>query len=123
MCMDYISLLASVGRIVFGGYFALMGFRHLSNVDMLAGYTKSKNVPSPKAAVIVSGLLLLIGGLGVVLNMYVPYAALLLLVFLVPTTLMMHAFWSVTDPASKMGDEINFMKNVALVGATLMLLV
>ena len=34
---------------------------------------------------------------------------------------MMHNFWSVQDPQQKMGDQINFFKNMALLGAALML--
>ncbi len=36
---------------------------------------------------------------------------------------MMHAFWKIKDPMEKMRDSINFQKNVALMGAALMLLI
>jgi hypothetical protein len=34
----------------------------------------------------------------------------------------MHNFWKDEDPQMKMADRINFMKNMALLGALLMLL-
>ncbi len=34
----------------------------------------------------------------------------------------MHNFWAVQDPMQKMGDMVNFTKNMALVGYTLMIL-
>jgi hypothetical protein len=34
---------------------------------------------------------------------------------------MMHAFWKVTDPMHKMSETINFTKNLALIGALLMM--
>jgi putative oxidoreductase len=42
--------------------------------------------------------------------------------FLVPVTIMIHPFWKVQDPAAKMGEMINFTKNLALLGAVLMML-
>jgi putative oxidoreductase len=49
-----------------------------------------------------------------------PYIGLLLIVvFHLGATPSMHTFWSVTDPMAKMNEQINFMKNVALLGAAL----
>jgi putative oxidoreductase len=43
----------------------------------------------------------------------------LIVVFLLGTTPAMHGFWSVTDPMAMVNEQINFMKNVALLGAAL----
>jgi uncharacterized membrane protein YphA (DoxX/SURF4 family) len=45
-----------------------------------------------------------------------------LVLFLVPVTFIMHAFWKIQDPMAKMGETINFTKNIALLGAVLILL-
>jgi len=45
----------------------------------------------------------------------------LLALFLIVITPAMHPFWSVRDAQAKMGEQINFMKNVALLGLVLML--
>ncbi|MCX6753412.1 MAG: DoxX family protein [Candidatus Nomurabacteria bacterium] len=116
--MTYIYIL---GKLLFGGYFLKGGYGHFKNADMLAGYAKSKGVPSAKIAVLVSGGVMILGGLGVIFGPYTQLATLLLLVFMLPVTLMMHAYWKITDPAQRMGDEINFYKNVAIIGALLML--
>jgi uncharacterized membrane protein YphA (DoxX/SURF4 family) len=42
--------------------------------------------------------------------------------FLVPVTLQMHRFWEVEDQHARMNETINFMKNMALAGAALMLM-
>lgn len=109
-----------VGRILFGGYFLMMGLNHFMKMGMLSGYAQSKGVPMPKIAVAGSGLLLLAGGLGYLFNQYVIYAGLALILFLIPVTFQMHAFWRVKDPQMKMSDMTNFMKNLALLGAVLM---
>jgi putative oxidoreductase len=111
-----------LGRILFGGYFIMGGYNHFANLTMMAGYTQSKNVPVAKAAVAFSGLLLLIGGFSTFFNFYPIVGLSALILFLVPVTFLMHAFWKVQDPMAKMGERVNFMKNLALLGGALILL-
>ena len=96
-------------------------FNHFSKAEMMSQYAQSKNVPSPKIAIYLTGLLLLLGGTGVLLWIYPEIALFLLLLFLIPVSFKMHAFWSITDMQPKMIEMINFTKNMALVGAILML--
>ncbi len=111
-----------LGRIILGGYFIMNGYNHFKNLGMLSGYAQSKNVPMPKAAVALAGLMLLFGGLGILLGVYIEISVLLISVFLFITTFQMHQYWKVADPMAKMGERVNFMKNLALLGAVLMLL-
>jgi putative oxidoreductase len=111
-----------LGRILFGGYFAFNGFNHFKMLESMSGYAKSKGAPMPKLSVAISGVLLLIGGVCVLFNImpFVGLAALLL--FLIPVTFIMHAFWRIEDPMAKMHEMVNFMKNMALLGAVLIIL-
>ena len=97
------------------------GYNHLSKMKMMAEYAKFKGVPMPNVAVPLSGLFLLVGGLSLLLGVYPVIGITLLIIFLVPTTLMMHQFWK-APPEQKMGEMVNFMKNIALIGYTLALL-
>jgi putative oxidoreductase len=114
--MDYIFLAA---RVLFGGYFAMGGWNHLKNSTALAGYAASKKVTSPKAMIILSGLMILIGGLGIVTGLFVGVSVLLIVLFLIPVTFIMHNYWADTDPNMKMVNQVNFMKNMALIGGAL----
>ncbi len=116
------SLLFLLGRILFGGYFIMNGYNHFKNLSGTTGYAQSKGVPSPKLAVIVTGLLLVLGGLGIVFGVFPRLAVLLLELFLIPVTFKMHQYWKISDPMQKMGEQINFNKNIALIGATLIFL-
>jgi uncharacterized membrane protein YphA (DoxX/SURF4 family) len=116
------SLVLYLGRILFGGYFIMSGYNHFANLQMMAGYSQSKGVPAAKAAVAVTGLLLLIAGICTLFNFYPEVGLIALVVFLVPVTFLMHAFWKVQDPMAKMGERVNFMKNLALLGGTLLLM-
>lgn len=111
-----------LGRLLMGGYFLMSGISHVMKRDMLAGYAASKGVPMPKYAVLVSGLLLLFGGFGILTGFMVQWALVALVLFLVPVTFMMHAFWKESDPMKRMPDQVNFMKNTALLGSILILI-
>ena len=110
------------GRLLYGGFFLLAGLDHFRRVDMMTPYTASKGIPAPKLAVLVSGLVILLGGLSIVLGIRPTWGVLLLTVFLVPVTLFMHNFWAATDPQVRQLDTVNFKKNVALLGGAWMFL-
>ncbi len=116
------TILFFIGRIIFGGYFLYNAYSHFAHGKSLAGYSKSKGVPYPEAAVMGTGIMLALGGLGIILGLYVKIALILLIVFLLGTSFMMHAFWKIKDPAARATEMIGFNKNMALVGALLILL-
>src|SRR5437588_275860 len=95
-----------IGRIIVGLYFISSGMRHFTHLKMMAGYAGSKGVPMPQIGVPASGALLLIGGVSILLGAWPTYGAIAILVFLLPTTFMMHNFWAVQDPMQKMNEMI-----------------
>jgi uncharacterized membrane protein YphA (DoxX/SURF4 family) len=110
-----------IGRIIFGLYFVYSGFNHLTKIVTMAAYAKSKGVPLASFSVVFAGLLLLLGGLSILLGVYPILGLILLILFLVPVTFMMHQFWTIQDPMQKMGEMVNFLKNMAILGAVLMM--
>ncbi len=117
--MDVVAL---IGRILFAMLFIGSGVAHVMKADMMAGYAASKGVPQAKLATIGSGLLIIVGGLMVLLGLYADLGALLLVIFLVPTAILMHAFWKETDPAAKQLEMVSFQKDIALAGAALLIM-
>jgi len=61
----------------------------------------------------------LLGGLALILGIFPRVAALALFVFLVPATLVGHAFWLAANTQVFVGQLINFLKNVAMMGGLL----
>jgi uncharacterized membrane protein YphA (DoxX/SURF4 family) len=108
------------GRAIFGGYFVYNGVNHFLNGKMLAGYAGSKGVANPELAVAASGLLILAGGLGVATGARPRIGAALIATFLLAVSPRMHAFWREQDPQQRAADRVNFTKNMALVGGTLL---
>jgi len=115
-------LLFLLGRLLYGGFFLLSGINHLRNVDRMAPYARSRGVPFPDLAVLGSGALIIAGGLSILLGVYPTVGVLLISLFLIPTTLLMHGFWSDKDPGARQGNLTHFKKNVALLGAAWMFL-
>lgn len=120
--LDIPQVLAFTGRILFGLYFVYSGYNHFKNAQHLTHYAKAKDVPSPSLAVMITGVLLVAGGVGFFLNLMVPQASIVLLFFMIPTTVMMHAFWKEKDQSVRASEQIAFFKNCALIGALLMFL-
>jgi putative oxidoreductase len=79
-------------------------------------------VPFAMILVPLAGLIALVGGVSIMLGYRARFGALLLLVFLVPVTLVMHKFWGLADAQQAMMQRIHFMKNVSMIGACLMIM-
>ena len=111
-----------VGRIIFSLFWLSAAFSHFRGLDHMADYAKAKAVPAPKLAVAGSGVVLLLAGLSMLLGVYPRIGIVLLVLFLLGAAFLFHNYWKVDDAQTKQAEQVNFMKNMALVGALLMLL-
>ena len=108
------------GRVLTAAFFLLSAYNHLTNTKMMAGYATSKGVPVASVSVIVTGLMMLAGAISILTGWHAVYGAGLLILFLIPVALIIHNFWAVTDPMARMGERINFWKNITIAGALLL---
>lgn len=113
------AILVPLGRLLFSLIFILSGMRHFSS-EMI-GYAASQNVPMANFLVPLSGVISVLGGLSILLGWKARWGALLLLIFLVPVTLMMHNFWAVSDPMMAQMQMAHFLKNLSLIGAAILI--
>lgn len=107
------------GRVLFGVSVMMLSMGHFTQTDGMAGYAKGMGVPSPKAAVLVSGAVVWIGAILIVIGWHRFIGAGLIVLFLLPVTFMMHAYWNVSDPNARMIDRVMFWKNLGLMGGAL----
>ena len=114
-------LIIVIGRILFGGFFLMSGINHFTKLEAMTGYAKYKKLPAAKLGVLVSGLMLVIGGISIILGYYADLGALLLAIFLVLAAVVFHNFWKETDATAKQNEMLGFMKDIALAGAALIL--
>jgi putative oxidoreductase len=114
--MNYLTLAA---RILFSLVFILAAPRHFSQ----EGISHAADLGVPFAAVVVpiSGVMAIAGGLSVAAGYHTKWGAWLLVAFLVPVTLMMHAFWKLHDPAQIHIQQAMFAKNLSMLGAALLI--
>jgi len=120
--MSYLDYAFVLGRILYGGFFVLGGLNHFQHLNMMSGFVGSKGVPAPKAAVVISGLLIIVGGLSVIVGLHVWIGLACIMLFLVPVSFLMHNYWVETDMMQRINQRVNFQKNIALLGAALMML-
>ena len=111
-----------LGRILVGCYYLQAAYHHFAGVGQMSRYVAAHGVPAPEAAVIVAGLLLLVAGVTFLFGVFPRVGVAAIVLFLLPVTLIMHAFWADRDPAQRQADMINFTKNIALLGSSLMFL-
>jgi putative oxidoreductase len=79
-------------------------------------------VPFAMVLVPLAGVMAFAGGVSVLLGYRARFGALLLVLFLVPVTLIMHRFWGLADPQVAMLQKIMFLKNVSMIGTALMVM-
>jgi putative oxidoreductase len=111
-----------VGRVIVGGFFLMNGFNHFAQLNIMAGYAKSKGVPAPELAVGGSGVLLFLGGLSLLLGYHPTIGVGLLVIFLLGASFGIHNFWTIQDQQAKQGEMAHFLKNMAILGLLLMTL-
>ena len=115
-------ILFLAGRLLFGGLFIYNGVNHFRNYAAIRGYCAYKRVPMPGVSAIISGLWLLVAGSSVVAGLQPEVGLVLIALFLLGVTPVIHDFWNSADPTQRLGETINFTKNAALLGAALMML-
>jgi putative oxidoreductase len=111
--------LVPIGRALYAAIFILASFSHFARPTI--DYAAKQGVPFAGFLVPASGLMALIGGLSVMTGYRARIGAGLLILFLLPVTFAMHAFWAVQDPHMAELQRAMFFKNVALVGAAMLL--
>jgi putative oxidoreductase len=109
-----------LGRIMFSSIFLMGGINHLVRYQQMVDYALSNNVPAAGLLVPLTGAMILLGGLSMLLGIYARLGAWLLVMFLVPTAILMHHFWDVEDPAMAAMQMAHFLKNISLAGAALL---
>jgi putative oxidoreductase len=106
-----------IGRILLVLIFFNAGIGKIGNFEGTAQYMAKVGMPMTSFFLLGAIFLELVGSITVILGYFTRFGALLLVIFMIPTTLIFHAHFG--DPVQK----IMFMKNVSMLGGILILLV
>jgi putative oxidoreductase len=108
-----------LGRSFFSLIFILSGINHFNSGTI--AYAAGQGIPFASILVPFSGIMAVVGGLSVLLGYYARVGAMLLILFLVPITLTMHNFWTISDPTMHQMQMIQFMKNLSMLGGAILI--
>ena len=111
--------LVLAGRILFSLIFITAAPRHFSTEGIL--HAAQLGVPFARLLVPISGVMALTGGLSVAFGYKARWGAWTLVAFLIPVTLLMHAFWTLQDPVQVHIQQAMFAKNLSMLGGVLLL--
>jgi putative oxidoreductase len=108
-----------IGRILLASLFVISGIGKIAGFAGTVGYFTSLGLPLPTLAVLATIAVEAGGGLLLMFGRGVKPVSLVIALFTVGATLAAHHFWSL-DGAAAQAQMIHFLKNVALIGALLM---
>ncbi len=108
-----------LARALFAAIFLLAGPGHFKSATI--AQAARMGVPFASLLVPASGVLSMVGGVSVLIGLRARVGAALLVAFLLPVTFAMHAFWSATDPQAAQIQMVMFLKNLALIGASMLI--
>ena len=112
---------SALGRLLYGGILAYMALDGFKNNEKRIEIAAESGVPIPQLLVpFVTGMLL-VANLGIVFWKYPRVSAGALIVFFIGTTPVIHNFWTM-EGKERQGNKINFLKNCALLGCSIVLL-
>ena|SRR5579862_5951688 len=115
-----VALLA--GRILLVVLFVIFGWEKLVGFNGTIAYFSAEGVPLPFVAAIVAIIAEFFVGLAIALGFLTRPLALLLAIYTLGTAILGHPFWHMSDGA-RLVNEINFFKNVSIIGGCLLLYV
>ncbi len=108
-----------IGRILFSFMFLQSILFHFSAGAIQ--YAKNAGVPFASILVPLSGIMAFIGALSIILGYKAKAGAWLIVLFLIPVTFFMHAFWKEADPAQAQIQTAMFMKNMSMLGGAFLI--
>lgn len=111
-----------LGRLLFVSYFIAMGMSHLINFREHSLVLKRKGVPLPRAATILTVVMMVVGGLFVLFDWHGWIGSALLFGIIFPAPFFLHRFWNETDPYMRLSEFAHMLKDLSLAGAAILLL-
>ncbi len=110
-----------VGRVMVSTIFLMSGLMKIGNFVGTSGYMAKMGVPMSDIALAVTIIVEVGGAAMIIVGWNARLGAAALFLWMVPVSLMFHAFWAV--PQAQMQTQMAmFMKNLAMMGAMLMIM-
>lgn len=110
-----------VGRVMIGWIFIRSGYGKLFDIAAVGATFPPRGIPFWMAYISVPAEFF--GGLAILFGFATRYAAVVMAIFTVVATLTSHRYWDFTEAVARRGQEMNFYKNMAILGGIFVLFV
>ena len=104
-----------LGRILLSVIFIIAGVNKITGFEQTAGYMASKGLPMTDILLVLTIIIELGGGLMILVGWQARWAALAILLFLIPVTLIFHPYWTFEGQEARHQFH-SFFKNLAIMG-------
>jgi putative oxidoreductase len=111
-----------LGRVALGIIFIKSGAEKLMALSAFAASLASRGVPQSSLLAVIGATVEFVAGVLIVTGLKTRYASMLTILFVIVATAISHRFWELADAARRM-QEVQFSKNLAIVGGYLLLFV
>lgn len=118
----YCSLGLLLGRLCIAAIFLLAGIGKFMDYHTTAAMMATKGFPLVPYFLYGAAILEILCALSLIFGCYIRLGALILILFLIPTTFIFHDFWNVAAPELRFLQMVMFMKNIAILGGLLYVL-
>ncbi len=116
------SLVKTLGHSLLSAMFISGGWNAFVNPDGRAQKVEQAGIPLARQATILNGAAMTLAGSALALDIAPKLASLVLIGTLIPTTYVGHPFWQEDAPANRAGQQVHFLKNLAMIGGLLIVL-
>ncbi|HEX3983941.1 MAG TPA: DoxX family protein [Acidisoma sp.] len=111
-----------VARILLVLLFLIFGWGKLTNFSGTVGYMAQTGMPVPALGAVIAIIVEFFVSIAVLLGVFTRPLALVMMIYTLATALIGHHYWTMTG-AEQYENEINFFKNVSIMGGFLLLYV
>lgn len=120
--MDFIqNILFFIGRLLIAGFFLFAAVEKIRHWDSVMSHLKQKKIPQLPIMLPLAVVLQILGGISILIGFHPHIGALFLILTILPSFIYLHPFWQ--HAGVERTKELQcFMKNVAILGALLVLL-
>jgi putative oxidoreductase len=111
------------GRVLLMILFVVFGWQKLTGFDGTVAYMASEGTPVPQLSAAIAVLMEVPVAIAIALGFWTRPLALLMALYTLGTALIGHRYWTMQDPSAHFANEINFYKNLSIMGGLLTLCV
>jgi putative oxidoreductase len=113
--------MALIGRILIAAIFLVSGIAKLTDLPGTVAHMTAMKIPYAETLALVAGAAEVLGGIAIATGFLTRIASAGLILFMIPTTLIFHAFWNYTGE-ERLPQMVNFMKNLGILGGLAVLM-